>query len=315
MVKKVLWFCSILFVTLLYEINGQVTKSDIMKDWNALNLKGNVKSIKCTNYQLFIPYSELTDYISKQDYKFNNNGSLSEEAIYYYDEQSIRYRYVYEYDKSGKSIKFNSFDKDNHVKYRGEHYFNSKGKKIMYQEKTEEQAVKYKETYDYMVDSDTLISYNSHQLIPFSKDTFQYVITIKDKFEKSEKRYLNHRLKHIYTYKYDIDSNLVEEKEFSHQDTLNYSEKTNYIYNNENQLIFRERMSGINIYVYIQEFTYDSFGNILSEKHSENDNCIEKRSYRNEYLYDNHNNWIKRTTYALNGTVRFVLDREFEYYN
>jgi hypothetical protein len=168
MIKKVLWFCLILSVTLLCEINGQVTKSDIIKDWKSFNLRGKVKSIKCTNYQLFIPHSELSNYISKQDYKFNISGSLSEESIYFYDEQSIRYRYVYEYDKSGNSIKFNSFDKDNHIKYRGEHYFNSKGKKISYQEKTESHDIKYKETYDYIVDSDTLIIYNSNQIIPVS---------------------------------------------------------------------------------------------------------------------------------------------------
>jgi YD repeat-containing protein len=141
------------------------------------------------------------------------------------------------------------------------------------------------------------------------------VITHKNEFEKSKKMYLNHKLKLIYTYKYDINSNLVVEKEFSHQDTLNYLEKTNFIYNDENQLIFRENTSGINNNTYILEFTYDSFGNILSEKHTENGNCIEKRSYRNEYLYDIQNNWIKRTTYSLNGQVKYVLEREFEYYN
>jgi hypothetical protein len=263
---------------------------------------------------LFIPSSGLSSYISEQNYTFNPDGSLAEETVYFFD-QTIHYRQVYTYDKSGKYIRFVSFDKDNKLKYRGEYLFNASGKRISYREKKGDFSIKYEETYEFLVDSDHLKIYNTHQLIPFSRDTFRYVEAYENNVITRREMYLNHECKSKDFYKYDLKFNLAEEKEFSPSDSVNYNEKIAYRYDKYNRLIYREYEIPKQGSIYTIEIAYDAFGNRVSEIHSEKGSIIDKRSFVHKYEYDSRNNWIKRETYKLNGERKFTLEREIEYYN
>ena len=87
------------------------------------------------------------------------------------------------------------------------------------------------------------------------------------------------------TYKYDDKNNMVDEKHYDINGTL--SEEI--------------------------QFTYDSSGNIASQKTEDMTNAAYNASFKYTYDFDKKGNWIKQNVYAKDSLVR-VRNRNIEYY-
>ncbi len=87
-----------------------------------------------------------------------------------------------------------------------------------------------------------------------------------------------------------------------------FEDKTLYIYNKNQQIIQYRSTSNDKIYECTK--AYDANGNETECIRKNSGELNIKDSYRCEYVYDKNNNWIKRTTYNVDGSLKSSIERK-----
>jgi hypothetical protein len=245
------------------------------KNYKTLNVKGNVKSIVCTIYKQFIPDSLLGDLITKQDFIFNKKGNVIEEKTYFEDEE-LRYKDVYEYDKMNNITKYYSYDGDGKKLYTMSYFYNKQGKLLRsVEEPIEGRIIENKYRYEELGGGAN--GYN-----------IKY-----DAENKAVDQYF---------YKYNTLGKVTEYGSYQNDDTTKFVAYKTFTYDNNGKLLAMKESTG-------REYIYDQNESIVSQIYDE------KRTFTSTYVYDKKNNWIKRTSYLPNGKLRSVLERKIEYFD
>ncbi len=142
-------------VVLLAAVSCSLTKKGDVKpnrkyqiNWSNFNLKGKVKSIKEFNFKQYVPFSELTYYVSKEDFQFDTADHLLEQTTYL-ENETFSIRHTYQHDKAGNYIVKISFAKDSSIKSKVTYEYDEAGN--MMQAITYDRAgtVKMTDTYRY----------------------------------------------------------------------------------------------------------------------------------------------------------------------
>ncbi|MFH6965830.1 RHS repeat domain-containing protein [Flavobacterium sp. FlaQc-28] len=142
-----------------------------------------------------------------------------------------------------------------------------------------------------------------------------------------------------YEYKYDKNSNVIEKRNLSVLEPHNPN-KLIYKYDNNNNLIFQQQTQKDGKRVSTEIFKYDERNNKIEEAncydlkanqfqmnyfvYDENDNLIQESArnldgseyYKINYKYDfdNHGNWIRRTSDKNGDYPGYIVERTIEYY-
>lgn len=286
-------------------------------NYQTLNLQGKVKSIVCTNYQQFVPNSELSNLVTKVDYKFNEKGNIIEEITYLAFGEINRYKYFY--DDMGNRIKSIKFDKNNRNIVVAYSLLNEKGLVINAKSTELTKTKDYKDTiiifediFTYKVAIDTLLDYTYYDKLR-PKDSIRNFEYYKNGNLTKQISYSNGRAWGLLTFDYDKNNNKVIQAEYE-DDFEKPSRIWQYKYDINNREINWKIDSFENGFKREIKKSYDSFGNITEEIQIENDKINQKISYKYVYFYDQQNNWIKQSRYKLNGDKVSVLERKITYY-
>lgn len=282
------------------------------KNYKTLNVNGNVKEIFCTDYVQFVPNSDIGgSNIIKLQYKFDTLGNITEEICILKNDE-FNYKYVYSYDKMNNALKRQSYDKENNLISIKKDSLNKQGLLVAtdYYDKITNESTRYIRNYERI--SDTIMIYNTYSIEKgiVQNDTTKYI----DKYEngnlihrsdKSDKFKYRKELE----YKYDKNGNQIFINETTASDNpiwqKEYDENNREIrwsIQRNNQLI-REILK-----------SYDEFGNQIKEEVHYKGELDDRSSYYDILTYDNHNNWIKRERFRLNGSKISVLERRITYY-
>lgn len=289
----------------------------LQKNYETVNVLGKAKSIVCTNYKQFVSNSELSNLVTKVDYKFNEKGYVIEEITYLAFGEINRYKYFY--DDMGNRIKSIKFDKNKRNIVVAYSLLNEKGL-VMKTKSTELTKTKdYKDTiiifediFKYKVATDTLLDYTYYDKVR-PKDSIRNVGHYKNGNLTKQIHYSNGRAWGLLTFQYDKNNNEVIRAEYE-ADSEKPSRIWQYKYDKNNREINWKIDSFENNFKREIKKSYDNFGNIAEEIQIENDKINQKISYKYVYVYDQQNNWIRQSRYKLNGDKVSVLDRKITYY-
>lgn len=272
------------------------------------NLYGKVESIKCIYYEQFVPSSEIDNYVTKIDLMLDQKGNITAETMYLQDNE-INYMDQYFYDKMGNRCKTVSYKKDDDLSFTKEVSLN-KESLIELEKFTEpnDSRMNYQKNYQYETISDSLVTYYCNSIPEDSFNGMKTVQVYNNHNLSSKTVYLGDEILRLTLYEYDNKNNLlVENEKIGHA----YYE---YKYNEKNKVIYELYKDDISNRTFEKKITYDKIGNIIKEEDYEDGELDEKKSFRDEFEYDNQNNWSKRIRYKLNGTKVSVLKREIKYY-
>jgi hypothetical protein len=285
------------------EAEAEKINEEYQYNYTTLNVKGNVKSIVCTNYKQFIPDSLLGYLVTKEDFVFNKQGNIIEEKHYLEDEE-LQWRRVYEYDKMNNQTQFEQYGSDSKKTASVTYFYNKQGKLLRIRDETvggstTEVIYKYMELRD---DYDKCYSYR--RILPNSEQKDgNYVICTFSKGKRLSYTSFNEKNEVVYqrVEKYNSMNKIVARGSYQDNDTTKFIANETWVYDDNGKLI-REQWSG-------NERTYDQNENIINQIAGENS------TFNSVYVYDKKNNWIKRTTYLPNGKLRTILERKIEYFD
>lgn len=282
------------------------------KNSKKLNIKGNVRSIKCTNYQQFIPDSELKYFVTKQDYEFDNKGNVLEEVIYNEHEQ-LDYRKQYLYDDMGNCLITKSFDVNNNLAYSSSITLNEKGLFVS-EEYAEQDLVRvYFHNYDTVSDSLIVYHFVEHESRKGANVKVDSIYKATQLYDKGnlikQTNYSDGRISSIREFKYDQNDN-----EIFRSYLTNHLMKWEFKYDENNRQINWKVQNDYNNMTREIKRTYDNAGNVVKEVSFVNGKLSEEESFTDVYVYDKYNNWIKRSRFKLNGGKISILERKIIYF-
>lgn len=289
----------------------------LQNNYETVNVLGKIKSIVCTNYKQFVSNSELSNLVTKVDYKFNVKGNVIEEITYLAFGEINRYKYFY--DDMGNRIKSIKFDENKRNTVVDYSLLNEKGLVINTKSTELAKTKDYKDTiiifediFKYKVATDTLLDYTFYDKLK-PKDSIRSVNHYKNGNLTKNINYSNGRARGLSSYQYDKRNNKITYAEYEAN-----SEKPSRIWQfkydkNDREINWKMDSFENNFKREIKK-SYDNFGNITEEIQIENDKINQKISYKYVYVYDQQNNWIKQSRYKLNGDKVSVLERKITYY-
>ena len=284
-------FISPLFLLGCSEQITQMKKFPYYKtDLEKMKLRGKVKTFREFSYKTIDSFGVISK--GEKQYKdgfifydnfppkggyltFNIEGFFIENVKYDKDEDIIQ-RILFTYNDKGKKTEQNIYDIVNKLDYKKVFKYNDKG---------------------YLIDRSI---YNKtgklNSKFVFKHDLEYNMITVKYYYPSDE-------LGNIYRYIYNDFGNLIE----SHNNS--YGKHSTRI---------------------ISYFRYDFQGNLIEEnsthtieagsvdidtsyEYNDKGDVVSKDLTTYEYVYDTHNNWIKRIEYTY-GFPEFILEREIKYY-
>jgi len=306
--------CILLFASLLGACSGHKTfKSDLM----GMGLNGKVKSLTETSYYAIasagaltkgkqgeqdFPWSEsrydfntegnfLThnaynpdgSLVFQQLYKYNGKG-LKIEATYYYrlGTDSLRERTVYKYDSAGKLTDLKTYDLIGLLDRRFAYKYDNAGNL----------TETYSYDYDDNIDSTSVNRLDSHG------NCIETTIRNADS-----------SLKNKSTSTYDDKGNKLVFNLYNADGSLRY--KSTYKYDKKGKKTeFAKYVS--DSLVEKQIFLYDKNEILTGQEVFKADGRLETK-LTFEYVFDNQNNWIKRTELNFN-IPKYIVERTIKYY-
>ena len=285
------------------EAEAEKVNDEYQYNYKTLNVKGNVKSITCINYQQFIPDSLLGYLVTKEDFVFSKQGNVIEEKHYLEDEELI-WKRAYEYDKMNNQTKFEQYGGDGNKTANVSYFYNKQGRLLRIRDETvggsaTEGRYKYIELRD---DYDK--SYSYRRILPNSEQKDgNYVICTFSKGKRLSYTSFNEKNEVVYqrVEKYNTLGKITERGSYKNNDTTKFVANEIWIYDDNGKLI-REEWLG-------NERIYDQNENIINQIAGENN------TFNSVYVYDKRNNWTKRTSYLPNGKLRSILERKIEYFD
>lgn len=270
------------------------------KNYKTLNIKGNVKSITCTNYKQFIPDSLLGWFFIKEDYVFSKRGNVVIEEKSYTVGKKFPYRKVYEYDKMNNITKCEYYERDGEKTDIITYFYNKQGKLL--RKKSEQVGKVIIEVINkYEILRDDYNKYKSYTR--GSTDSEYYMTSTYSKGKILSKSLEVSGVTILTVYKYNALGRMTELGFCENNDTTKFSANETFIYDKNGKLRRHDFLLPGNVYI------YDEYENIVSQIAGTNN------SFNAEYIYDKKNNWIKRTSYLPNGKLMSILERKIEYFD
>lgn len=289
--------------------------STLQSNQETLNLQGKIKSILCTNYQQFVPTSELSNLVTKVDYKFDERGNVLEEKKFLATGEISHYQYSY--DDMGNLLKSVKLDQNDKKIVVATTLLNEKGFQLnsksieLYKTKDyQDTIITFENITKYKILTDTVTDY-----ISYGKSTPKDFIRSIDYYKEGNLiiHITKGKFKVISSFQYDKKNNKIKQTE-SYPNSESIARIYYYQYDKNNREIYWKIDSfDYNIKREIKR-SYDDFGNITEEKQIENGRLDEKISYKYVYVYDQKNNWIRQARYKLNGNKVSILERKIIYY-
>lgn len=282
------------------------------KNYSTLNVFGNVKEILCTKYVQFVPSSDLHNFVTKENYKFDKNGNNTHEESYLEDGKYGNLNEYY-YDRMNNALLTVAFDEKRKEVYRMKDSLNHKGYRVKQTNSVNlnQQIYEYhfiKQTPSY-IEYYTTISSNYNGL---RTDFEKWKYSTAERFDDngnliSSSTITNGEEKIDFINKYDQKGNLVEKVDyrFNAKWTHKYKDRklierryTALDSNNNNEIVY----------------DHDDFGNITKQVTKVNGVLDSKGTFTTQYTYDSKNNWITRTRLKPNGEKISFLERRITYY-
>lgn len=279
--------------------------SSLQKNYQTLNVYGSVESIICFNYKRYIPNSDLDYLVTKNDYKFDKKGNVSEEKVYM-ENEVLKSRNQYFYDNFGNCLKTKSFGRDSILNYTSIIQLNKNGLKISEKTINRFGIEEYITTYEII--TDTLVVCNWYN----TKNPKE----INKIYQKSKngniisETYVNGTVSWENKYEYDNANNKIMQSTISAYDHHVWKWK----YNKNNQPIFWQVHDFKRDIINEILTEYDEYGNKTKITYTENGVLNNRKSYRDNYIYDRQQNWTKRSRFRLNGDKVSILERKISYY-
>jgi hypothetical protein len=274
------------------EAEAEKINSEHQNNYKTLNIKGNVKSITCTNYKQFIPDSLLGNLVTKEDFVFDTKGNVTEVSTYLEDEE-LAYKYVHQYDKMNNIVRTDSYSKDGEKKFTASYFYNRYGKLLRNIEETNNVKT-YEAIYTFVELTDNYEKYRF-------KDGSYVVNEYSKGNKKSYTMYTNtNQIVSQDVFRYNASGKLIETGSYQGNDTTKFVPDTWCTYDESGRLVKTEGY---------RSCTYDQYGNEISSVGDE------KWTFTSKYTYDKKNNWIKLTTYLPDGKLRSILERKIEYFD
>lgn len=285
-------------------------------NYKTINLQGKVKSIVCINYKQFVPDSELSNYVTKVDYKFDERGNTVEQITFLAPGEINHYQYSY--DDMGNCIKSIKFDENNKKIIVATSLLNQQGLELNSKSMELTKTKDYTDTIrtienirKYKIIRDTLLDYTFYEKSK-PKDSIRSVDYYKNGNLVNHVNYSQGRVWGKTTYQYDDKGNRIMQTEYNYSGSISLIWHFKYDKNNR-EINWQVNNLENNFKREIKK-SYDDYGNITEELQIENGKINEKISYRSVYVYDSQNNWVKQNRYKLNGDKISVLDRKITYY-
>jgi YD repeat-containing protein len=331
----------LIIVTMLLILSGCKKETIKVNDLGNLNLKGNVKSIKETNYESIEKFGKITkgkrgseilncalDYILD----FNIEGNIVEEKKYFSNGE-LGFKRTIKYDRNIKEETENDFSNStigiNTYKYDDkknvlEHKINSRFGEVIHK-------------YSYKYDSNGLLiaTHNEDGKI---EENYKY-----DNNEKLTENYrfdIYGQTTRKFTLKYYNNGNVKETEELLYYDGVIYSQQI-YKCNSNGKVTLYIKTNKGNL-VSKKTYKYDIKGNMteMNEYRADDNNretvevlyCTERYKYDSQdnrieiitmfndgsgsikkFKFDNKNNWIECIEF--DGVLpKYIIERKIEYY-
>lgn len=286
------------------ESNAEIVKGSLHgQDTFSYNKSGFLQA--CT-------YSNGDELIRRDVNLYDDRGNRIEESRYDSNGELV-YKNTYQYDLRGNQVEKVVHD------YRGKPEFRIN---TLYNEHGD--VLKITKTYISLpAPAKTLVenSYDDQgRLIEERMSNLTGPVRIVHRYDKagnkiesgmyaSKKRMLERE-----TYMYDEKGRMTENSIFEGQDFLRI--KISMSYDDKGHLIMKSRYStdGQLLERETHEFEYDTFDNLVMEKHQKfhagADQSSEMHIYSN---FDENGNWLKKLYYR-DGSIQFVVEREIRYF-
>ena len=215
-------------------------------------------------------------------FTYDENGNMIEENAYV--DEGLNSKVKFEYDDDGNQIGFYTYQSDGSLQLKGTYKYDDDGNKIEFRRYIAEMESEFKKTYEYDDDGNMIV-----------ENSFD------SEGEINKKR----------TYEYDKNGNKIQFILFSSDGSM--SSKSNYEYDRNGNRTQEIRYKADGSLSEKKTYKYDDNGNLIEENsiHSSGE-IYENWSY--EYDYDKKGNWVKRIDFS-NGVPKFLLLREYEYFN
>lgn len=294
------------FVALACKSNvAQETKPNqkYQYNWKTNNLKGKVKSITEFNYQQYVPDSELTYYVTKEYFTFSPTGNVMEHTTFL-EHQSFQSKHVYKYDNAGNYTEFTAYAEDGTFKYKEVYEFDKMGHMVANEEHNSRGITRSE--YFYNSNDDRILIMD---VLPVrgSKTAYQYTYDSIGRRLSQEYSYQpSNPSKVLWEYRGDTVQELhLERGKFDYKELI--------IYNKDHKMLWRKLTGDRSTPDFEESYKFDPSGNEI-EYVMRKPEIISRESYRREYVYDKQGNWIKRTTYKLDGSLKQSIERKIVYY-
>jgi hypothetical protein len=286
-------------------------------------LLGNVTQIKENKYEAFEKFGEIStgascgNIMNNTLKKYNNQGNIKEE-YYYNNDGTLHSKYIYEYDERGRLTEQSSFSANGNLEFKSTFKNDDKGniiERIGTPSSPQFTSDGFRRTFVFDKNGNMIEScdYNSSgNLNSKAVNKFDNIGNLIEAREYNG----DGSLWYINTFKYDSIGNVVEEINYDSKDSI--QNRTTKKYNTNGiiaeKIIYRRSAEDNKIYQK-DRWIFDSKGNEIEIYKVENGG-VSKYSFK--YEYDDNNNWVKKiefiNAYPIEKDVpRYITIREIQY--
>jgi hypothetical protein len=270
-------------------------------NWKTLNFRGRPEAVYELNFKQFNPDSLETDLITRENFFFDDNGNVERRETYIDNHHPNKN--LYEFDQYNNIVLIKHYDERGNFTHKTQHVFDSVGnvKEILNLNDNDKILYKTKRKYD---THGNVIEYQ--QLEPKSPVIHKRRYEYDEKGRCILKEDIHMRTREVIVY----DSTGKVKTTTTYRDNVFSTEERDSVDDRGRKIQSTYRYENTSVRHIYQ---YDSLDNVLEYIKMTNGLPDSTRSFRNQYQYDQQNNWIKRTRMDLKGNPRNSIERTIVY--
>ena len=279
-----------------------------------LHLKGQVKSVREENYKQEVPFDELENHFTRENYEFDQRGNLTRHVIFIDEAFAMDYAYL-AYDDANNYTERKRYTESGSLMFHEVNKLDSLGR--LYEASMYDTALGYRFVVQYTAIPGGYIE-RGHQEYPVSptvhinRQTYDSAkrelykeLSVEDGTEHTESKEV---------WGYDKNGNMIIRTRYKPKDVLDFRYTCSF---NSNDLPVRQETTSYaadgTSTVSMSTYVYDDQGSVVEYTQLEK-GAVDKRSYRARYTYDAKGNWMHRDILRLDGTLKTSVDRVITYY-